>query len=158
MKESPQMKENEKNMRAGAISLSGFLGEDTRSLIQILIDDDSRVRRLNRTHARIADKMKYFRDKGLAGLGEFITVDNNFLVKVETVRGKIPSPFEEDRRIIGKINTTVRNKKTDREITYTDMLIHLVESHGFYEGKGSPFRVDPETLISVLGVEETAED
>jgi hypothetical protein len=28
----------------------------------------------------------------------------------------------------------------------------MIEAHGFYEGKGSPFRVDPERAARVLGL------
>jgi hypothetical protein len=158
MKESPQMKKNSDNMKPGKISLHGFLGNDTRNLIQIIIDDDAKVKRLNRSHELIAERMIYFRDKGAEGLGEFIDVDENYEVKVESVRGKMPSPFEEDRKIINKTNITVKNKKLSKEVTYTEMLIHLVASHGFYEGKGSSYRVNPEELIEVLDIPELDKD
>ena len=51
----------------------------------------------------------------------------------------------------------VRNTKLDREITFTDMHIHLVGSHGFYEGKGSPFRLEPKELAAVLDIEPIRE-
>lgn len=157
MKESPQMKKNAENMKAGRISLSGFLGNDNRNLVQIIIDDDALVKKLNRSHLQIADRMDYFRERGALGLGEYITVDDYFEVKVESVRGKLPSPFEEDRKIIKKTNITVRNRKLGKEIAYTEMLIHLIKAHGFYEGKGSPYRVDPQDLINVLEIEESGD-
>ncbi len=155
MKESPQMKKNENNMKAGKISLPGFLGNDKRNLVQIIIDDDALVKKLNRSHLQISERMVYFLDRGAEGLGEFIAVDDYFEVKIESVRGKLPSPFEEDRKIIKKTNITVRNRKLGKEVAYTEMLIHLIKSHGFYEGKGSPYRVNPQDLISVLEIAES---
>ena len=86
--------------------------------------------------------MVELRDAGMAGLGEFLDVAPHFEVRVDSVRGKLPCPFG-DPGIFPKTNTTVRNKRLGREITYTDLHIHLIGSHGFYEGKGSPFRLEP---------------
>jgi hypothetical protein len=47
----------------------------------------------------------------------------------------------------------VRNIKLDREITYTLLNSHLIGEHGFYEGKGSPFRLEPRELIDILEIE-----
>jgi len=151
MKQSPQLDHIQEQMRPGVITLDGFLGTDKRKLIDILIDDDGTVRRLGRTHKAIARKMEYFRDAGKDGLGEFITVDGHFAVKVDSVRGKLPSPFG-GPGIYPKVNTTVRNTKLQKEVVYTDMHIHFVRDHGFYEGQGSPFRLEPELLIEVLEV------
>jgi virulence-associated protein VapD len=51
-----------------------------------------------------------------------------------------------------KVNTTVVNKNLRRQIVYTDLHIHFVRDHGFYEGQGSPYRIEPEELIAVLEV------
>ncbi|MFP4178764.1 MAG: hypothetical protein ACLFQW_00945 [Spirochaetaceae bacterium] len=152
MKQSPQLQQVQENMKPGVLTLNGFLGEDPRNLVEILEDDTAEVSRLKTTHADIASRMKYFRDRGEAGLGEFITVDGRFDVRVETVRGKIPSPFG-GPGLYGKTNTTVRNRDKDRELTFTDINIHLIRDHGFYEGKGSPFRLEPAELVDVLEVE-----
>jgi hypothetical protein len=151
MKQSPQLQKIQENMKPGVLSLHGFLGNDRRSLIEILEDDAARVRRLGTDHKSIAERMRYFRDRGEEGLGEFITIDDHFEVRVETVRGKIPSPFG-GPGLYAKTNTTVRNLEVKKEVTYTDVNIHLVRDHGFYEGKGSPFRTDPEKLVEVLEI------
>ncbi len=155
MKQSPQFQHIQEQMRPGVITLDGFLGTDSRNLIDILIEDDGTVRRLGRTHRAIARKMQYLRDQGEAGLGEFITVDDHFEVRVDSVRGKLPSPFG-GPGLYQKVNTIVRNTAQEREIVFTDMHIHFIRDHGFYEGKGSPFRLDPEELIEVLEVHPEA--
>ncbi len=152
MKQSPQMQKIQENMRAGVLTLHGFLGNDHRNLVDILEEDGGIVGRLGTTHKDIAERMQYFRDKGLHGLGEFIKVGDHFDVRVETVRGKIPSPFG-GPGLYDKTNTTVRNLKLDKEVTYTDINIHFIRDHGFYEGKGSPFRQEPEELVEVLEIE-----
>lgn len=153
MKQTPQMKKIQENMKPGVLTLHGFLGTDKRDLVEILEDDAAEVRRLGTTHQAIADRMKYLRDQGMRGLGEFIDVEPHFEVRVDSVRGGIPSPFG-DAGLIRKTNTTVRNKALSREIVYTDVNIHLIGVHGFYEGRGSLFRMEPGELVEVLEVEK----
>lgn len=159
MKQTPELDKAQERMKPGVITRDGFLGNDKRKLIDILIEDDAEVKRLDLTHKRIANRMIYFRDAGLRGLGEFITVEPHFEVKVDTVRGKLPSPFGEPG-IFPKTNTTVKNMNLDKEITYTDLNIHMILAHGFYEGKGSPFRLEPKELKEILEIktEETPAD
>lgn len=151
MKQSPQLKKIQENMRPGVLTLNGFLGTDTRDLVEILEEDDAEVRRLGTTHRDIAEAMRYFRDQGAKGLGDFISVAPHFEVKVDSVRGGIPSPFG-DAGLIPKNNTTVRNKKLSRELVYTDVNIHLIGEHGFYEGHGSLFRLEPKDLVEILEI------
>lgn len=151
MKQTVQMDKIQASMRRGVITLEGFLGTDTRKLVDILIDDDAEVRRLGMSHEAIARRMLELKQAGEAGLGEFVTVGEQLEVKVDAVRGKLPCPFG-DPGVFGKVNTTVRNKKTKKEVTYTDLHIHMIWAHGFYEGKGSRFRLEPAELIDILEV------
>jgi hypothetical protein len=89
-------------------------------------------------------------------LGEFISIAPHFEVRVDSVRGRMPCPFGE-RGLYPKTNVTVRNLKTGREVAYTDLNIHLIAAHGLYEGRGTPFRVEPAELAAVLEVERGVE-
>jgi hypothetical protein len=140
-------------MKPGRITLSGFLGNDPRNLVDIIVEDDAKVKRLNVTHKKIARKMIEFKQKGIKGMGDFIKIDPHFEVKVETVRGKLPCPFG-DPGIFPKINTYIKNLRINKNINYTDLNIHMIWAHGFYEGKGSKFRLDPETIVEVLEINE----
>lgn len=151
MKQTPQMKKIEANMQPGVITLHGFLGGDDRDLASIIDADSAVVRRLGLTNEQIAARMEELSKEGLEGLGEFIKSESGFEVKVDSVRGKLPCPFSHPG-IFAKINTTVRNLKLDREITYTMLHIHLIGEHGFFEGKGSPFRLEPRDLIEILEI------
>lgn len=153
MKQTVQMKKIQEKMRPGVITLSGFLGDDRRNLNDIIQDDAALVDRLGLTHRALAERMMVLRDRGLDGLGEFIDVPPHFEVKVDTVRGKLPCPFG-DPGIFPKTNTAVRNKELNKEITYTDLNIHMILAHGFYQGKGSLFRLNPEDLSAILEVEK----
>jgi hypothetical protein len=156
MKQTVQMDRIQEKMQPGVYTRDGFLGTDRRKLIDILIEDDEAVKRMDLTHQRIAERLIGLRDAGMRGLGEFINVQPHYEVRVVSVRGKLPCPFG-DPGIFPKTNTVVRNTKLDRELTFTDLHIHMVGSHGFYEGKGSPFRLEPAELAEVLEIEPIRE-
>jgi len=145
------MKKIQQMMMPGVITRDGFLGKDSRNLIDILVEDDEEVKRMNLTHQKIASRMIEMREAGMKGLGDFISVPPHFKVQVDSVRGKLPCPFG-DPGIFPKTNTTVRNLKLEREITYTDLHIHMICSHGFYEGKGFAFRLEPKDLVKILEI------
>lgn len=151
MKQSPEYDAIQKEMQPGVITLPGFLGPDKRHLIDIIVEDEGSVGRLDTTVEAIAQRMQYFRDAGLDGLGEFITLDETFDVRVDSVRGKLPSPFG-GPGMYDKINTTVVNKVLNREITYTDLDIHFIKDHSFFQGKGSQYRLEPHNLVEILEV------
>lgn len=151
MKQSPHLNRIRRNLAPGVITIQGFMGDDSRDLVQILDEDDANVKRMGLTHEMIAAKMRELTEAGKRGLGDFIEVPPCFSVRVDTVRGKLRCPFE-DPGLIEKVNTTVRNLNFDEEITYTNMNTHCVEKHGFYQGKGSFFRIDPEKIARILEV------
>jgi hypothetical protein len=152
MKQTPEMDKYQERMKAGHLTLEGFLGPDKRKLVDILIEDDATVNRLGLTHEQIAKKMYELRDAGARGLGEFIRVEPNFEVKVESVRGKLPSPFD-DGKIFQKINISIENTRLKKSLTFTELHIHMIEDHGFYEGKGHVYRLDPQQLAEILEIE-----
>lgn len=153
MKQGPDLKKIQSNMRPGVITIQGFLGTDGRDLSQIIDEDASTVTDLGISHLDLSSKMKFLRDEGAKGLGEFIDVPPHFSVRVDSVRGKLRCPFE-DPGLIPKTNTTVHNLETGESITYTDLNIHFIEVHGFYQGKGSNFRLSPTKIAKVLEVSE----
>lgn len=152
MKQSPQMKEIQERMKPGVITLDGFLGSDERNLIDILVEDDAEVKGLNLTHEQIAARMQELRDAGKEGLGDFINVAPHYEISVDIRRGKLACPFGH-RGLIRKSMICVRNLEKNREITYTDMNIHMIGEHGFYQGKGSSFRMEIGDLIDILDIE-----
>lgn len=151
MKQTVQLQRIQERMRPGVITRDGFLGDDRRNLVDILVSDDAEVKRLGVSHPKVAERMIELRDAGMRGLGEYIEVEPHFEVRVDTVRGKLPCPFG-DPGIFPKTNVSVRNLASGREILYTDLHIHMILAHGFYEGKGSPLRLEPRELVEVLEV------
>lgn len=151
MKQTPEMDGIQAEMRPGRITRSGLLGADTRKLADIIEADDADVKRLGLTHAAIAGRMRALRQAGKERLGNTTSVCPNFEVRIFSVRGKLPCPFHDG--ICRKTNTWVRNTRLERELTYSDLGIHMIEAHGFYEGRGATYRADPRELAEVLEIE-----
>ncbi len=145
MKQNPQMAKIQENMQPGTLSAEGFLGEDRRSLSDILLTDSQIVQKNGQTHQSIADQMRRLTEAGKPELGRPLRL-GQFEVTVEDHRGRLPCPFR-DRYGAEKRITTAKHLATGQTLTWTDLHIHMIEAHGFYEGLGSKFRLDPERLI-----------
>lgn len=149
MKQTPALDQAQRRMRPGAITRDGLLGDDPRSLGEILDDDQAEVQRLGLTHALIAARLRELRAAGAAGLGLAVPVEPYFEVTVEGARGALPCPFGHPG-MVAKATVTVRNTRLDEQVRFTDLNIHLIDGHGFYGGRGSAYRLEPCRLARVL--------
>ncbi|MBI2437665.1 MAG: hypothetical protein HYV36_02475 [Lentisphaerae bacterium] len=154
MKKADSLAAIEKALQTDPAARRAFLGPDKRSLKDILRTDAAAVRRRGLTHARLAKRLRALRQAGWPGQGEIVAAPPHFAVRVEAERGYLPCPFG-DKGALAKVNTTVRNLARGLEITFSDLNIHLIAAHGFYEGKGAQFRLDPEQLIDTLAMAKT---
>jgi len=151
MKQSPQMNAVQARMAPGAITLDGFLGSDRRTLSEILEEDANTVNRLGLTHEQIADRLDYFTQRGRRGLETAVLVDGRYEVRVRSVRGCLPCPWGH-KGLLAKENTFLKDAQTGEEMMWTALLSHLIREHGFYQGRGSIFRMEPERAKRVLGL------
>ena len=149
MKKTNSLEALEQTLRQAIATCKGLLGRDERGLAAILQADDEAIRRRGLTHAHIAQRLLALRQAGWEGLGEPVSVPPHFEVCVDAARGTLPCPFG-DQGSFAKVNTTVHNLESGKEITFTDLNIHLIAAHGFYEGRGAHFRLDPEQLMDTL--------
>lgn len=143
------MEKVRKDMAPGVISACGFIGSDSREPADIIRDDAAEMKRLGIDHTRLALRMAELRDAGAPGLGTAVKASQDLEVRVESDRGCISCPFGHEG-IFAKTNITVRNMKTGRDVTFTDLNIHMMKDHGFCEGRGSVYRQEPSVLVKVL--------
>lgn len=148
MKLSPEMKKATHNMKAGILSIDGFLGEEKLSLPDIIARDEGEMRKLGLSFDIIGNKLHYLMEHGERGLGEPVTVDDKWIVQIIEVKGDIPCPFEDG--ICHKTTVEVIRKDNKEKILYTGLSVHLLKKHHFLEGKGSTFRLEPKQLQKVL--------
>jgi len=150
MKETPDEKLIKANFAPGKISKDGFLGNDDRHLHEIIAYDERILMSLDISREEIAKGLQNFIDEGKKGLESSVDF-GNYAIQVQWNRGALPCPFGE-KILIPKIIATIQNKKLNRNIRISQLSVHLIEKHGFFGGKGSPFRVEPAELVEVLGL------
>ncbi len=152
MKQPPQLSQAQARMAHGALTRDGFLGTDSRNLVEILQDDDGRVRRLGLSHADLAAALQRLTDAALAHMGAPVVVDGRFEVRSVETMGRMPCPFSHPGLFV-KAEVHGRRLDTGETLVWTPLSVHLIGAHGFYQGRGSPYRLDPERLAGFLGME-----
>ena len=149
VKESPQNKKLEEMLRSSKLVAGGFLGEDTRSISEIIDSDISDISRLGYTVEQIAARMREITNKAVLFLGNWSEIDNKRLAKVDEAKGSLVCPWPHSGRYAKRV-TTVKQTESGQTIKYSDLNIHLIEEHGFFEGRGATFRLEPKKLIKII--------
>jgi len=143
----------EASMKPGKLSVGGFLGADEK-LNDILKADDETVKRLGLTHDKIADRIEYFVNAVGYPSREGKLVDGKYLVGGTTWRGGQECPWNDAGFMVphSDMDVFVRNQELNEELKFPGAIVHLIKQHHFYEGKKSPYRVDPEKAARVLNI------
>jgi hypothetical protein len=150
MNDYPDQKTLRENLLPGKISAEGFLGSDPRSPEQIIAGDSRKVDELGTSHQALACRMQCLTDAAVEGFGQSMFIEGLNVTVVEA-RGMIPCPFQDHHSACKRI-TYVVDPHTGRTIHWSDLNIHLIGRHGFYEGEGAYFRVDPVELLDIIGL------
>ncbi len=152
MKELPEEQLVRKKFESGTISKNGFLGEDTRHIHDIIQEDQRTLSRLGLRRKDIAVQLQRLIDEGKKGLESVVDKDE-FTIQVRWARGMLPCPFGEPG-LHHKLSATIFIKDLKREITFSQLSVHMIKAHGFFGGKGSAFRLNPDELGVILGLEK----
>ena len=158
MKMSPEYVKAQANMQPGVITSDGFLGNDTRPIVDIIADDENIMRRLGLDIDEVVAQMRHLLDEGRKGLGEPVTVgepgtaDGKWIVQVFEARGFLASPFEDGiyRKINAQVAVAAGGHASDVKILYSELSLHLIEKYHFLQGRGSSFRLEPQAIKDVL--------
>ncbi|NLF20558.1 MAG: hypothetical protein GX588_04015 [Clostridiaceae bacterium] len=150
MKDNPAEKNIKHDMQPGELILDGFLGDDKRQLAEIIAADQETLQRLGVSAADLAKAMRALTRAGMRALGGQAE-EGDFLVQSEEWMGWLGCPFKDAKRAAKRL-TTVTKRSTGETIVWSDLHIHLIEEHGFFEGKGASHRLEPDELIRFLGL------
>lgn len=152
MKMSPEYTKAQANMQPGVITSDGFLGDDSRNIVDIIEHDEEEFSRLGLDFEAVTTKLRELLDAGRKGLGEPVTVAGSWIVTTSEARGHLASPFEDG--IFRKVNAQIQHAPggvaNGHELLVSDLSLHLIEKYHFLQGRGAPFRIEPETIKSVL--------
>jgi hypothetical protein len=144
----------EKDMRPAAYATKGFLGAEER-LLDVLADDNRYVvEQLGLTHQELA---KYLRAIGLAAEKlaaekaagqEFRYHGRRFKASVRLSKWYQASPFRDGT--ITNALIIADNLDAEKRLEFSLLMPDLIERYGFYEGKGTPYRLDPRKIVEFL--------
>lgn len=156
MKKTPQMQKLEEILRSSQIVAGGFLGSDTRPLTEIIEEDMATVASYGHTVADVAKRMRAITDAAAHGLGTEVKIDANLRAAVDDNRGTLVCPWPEEGQFLKRLTRATRTDTGD-SLTWSDLSIHLIGEHGFFQGRGSPFRIEPCVLITTIFTPDTTE-
>jgi hypothetical protein len=147
--------ELEKAMRPKALSTAGFLGKDERLLDVMAMDNKTVVDEMGLTHREIARHLlaveAALRSADGAGKkepGPFLYHGRKFKARLIMWRGYQHSPFEDGTKTNSDI--VLENVATGKKLGYSCLVPLMIGRYGFYEGKGTSFRVDPAKVVEVF--------
>jgi len=149
VKRSPQMKRLEELLRACRVVSGGFLGTDPRILEEILETDAAELAGLGVTREEVAARMREITVQARKGLGTPVRMDPKREVSADDNRGKIICPWPHAGSY-DKTITTVRRTDTRESLRWSELSRHFIEEHGFFQGRGSAFRLEPRVLVRVI--------
>lgn len=149
--QSPFLDKAQDRMGACGSKLHCYLGDDQRQISEIMAADDAEQKGLGLTHEEMGKRLAEIVEEGKKGLGSPVVVDDRFLVAVEAARGKLPCPFGHPG-LFPKTHAVIVNQRTGESMVVSDLSIHLIAEHGFFQGIGSPYRLSPAKIASVLEI------
>jgi hypothetical protein len=144
----------EADMRPGSSSTAGFLGADEK-LLDLLADDNRYVvQTLRLTHQELARHLHalatigWWQQKHHEETAPFVYRGRRFKVTLAATRGSQPSPFNDGTE--SGADATLENLDNGRTLKFALLVPYMIERYGFYEGRGTSYRVEPRQIVEVL--------
>jgi hypothetical protein len=148
MKPNPTEVRVRQRMAAGVLSRDGFLGDDPRSLADIIADDQAVLAAAGVTAGQVGEVLEEISAAAEAGLETQVTLFSGVVTaRLLEGMGRTPCPFA----------CGVRNRKGELTIEFgpqrlvlTPLAVHMILEHGFFQGRGSRYRLEPATAVELL--------
>ncbi len=149
MKQSPQDKILNRNLRASKFSAEGFLGNDLRPLDEIIAADSATLERLGVSVETVVEVLRNAYQQARQALDLPVTLKPGITAEYFEARGKVPSPFRGEG-VFEKGEVRVKEQKTGDTLIVTALGIHLIAKHTFFQGHGSRYRIEPDAVVRLL--------
>lgn len=133
----------------GQFSSDGFLGKDTRVPEEIIKEDAETLTRLGTTREKMAAALRTVYIQAERAMGNPVQITEQIKAAHHEARGRIPSPFPNDGAF-QKGEVLIEDASSGRSCRITPLSIHMIEKYGFFQGKESKYRIEPETAFEIL--------
>ena len=137
LKADPSLFDTEEKLRKG-----NFLRGESRQLSLLLEDDMATVNNIDLDIEFVTNEMDRLYREAVKGFGDSMIVDGKYEVTVREDRGKLVCPWG-DKFFAPKTMVYARNIKSGKSINYSILAMHMIRNHCFFQGSGSPFRIEP---------------
>lgn len=151
MKETPEEHALKTRLSASKFSGEGFLGTDHRPVEEIISDDQRTLDRLNISRDRALQALRGAFDAARAAFGAEVEIRPGVTAVSHESMGRIPSPFQGDG-VFEKGDVVVTDSATGEKLVITSLGLALIEKHGFFQGHGTRYRLDPERMAILFGL------
>ena len=145
-------------------------------VFRILSDHMANIAKSGFTLMQIATRMQEITKAAISGLGNWILIPfhdrqaittnvvaitehttseevraaaHELRTRVEEAKGFMVCPWPHPGTFAKRV-TEVQLVNTNESIMWSDLNIHMIQEHGFFEGKGSSFRIEPDELIKFI--------
>ena len=136
-------------------SSDGFLRGD-ESFEEVVLGDFATLKKLNLTYEQVADKLESM----IMGHGQEFFRQGSFKIVTEFTCGEQNCPWGDDYTDKASVMWLLPDdgkpfypgemRDCKNPIQVSGLIPHLIRDHYFFEGKGSPYRVDPERILSLF--------
>lgn len=149
MKENPAEQPIRNRLEAGALSIAGFLGNDRRPIAEIIATDTGLVEAEGLTVEALGEFLEALHVAADGGWESRVPLYGGAIsVRADETLGQIPCPFacgaQCHKAVIG-----VKDADGNDLLHFTPLDAHLISAHGFFEGTGSAYRIEPSDLIAL---------
>jgi len=149
MKENPADQNTRDRLQPGQISIDGFLGNDKRPIADIIAADEGETEAADYTAKQLGGFLESLHQTGDAGWEARVPAfDGKVTVRSDETLGQVPCPFACGASC-HKAEIVVKDPNGGDLLRFTPLQAHMIAEHGFFEGKGSPHRIEPEKLIEL---------
>jgi len=149
MKQSLEEKKLDLMLRSSRLVAGGFMGADKRDVAAVITEDLGTLNRLGIDNKKLAERMLALTTLSKPVLGGWVSASENLRVKSEDYKGFLVCPWPHGGRFDKRI-TTVERSDIRKSISWSDLNMHLIAEHGFFEGAGSAYRLEPRELFELL--------
>ena len=149
MKQSPDSTKLDNVLRSSILVAGGFMGNDNRSVTEVIDMDAGQLSALGVTASQLAERMRQITDRAASGQGTWVEIDADRQAMVDDTRGLLPCPWPHQGYYSKRV-TTLKRTDSGKTIRWSDLNVHLIGAHGFFEGRGSLFRIEPAEAVKML--------
>ena len=131
-------------------SRAGFLGPDEKLLDVLAGDNRYVVDEMGLTHQDLAIYLRLLPAAGhySSQYQDVLCNGRKFAVRTLHYKGGQLSPFLDG--MVTTQDAQVKNLENGKELEYSLLVPQMIERYGFYEGKGTRYRVEPRQVLAVL--------